>query len=296
MAVAPRGGSDAHRASHGNGSRRHRHRGRARRHRGGARGRPPGVCGGALHAVAGDGGADALQPCRRGHRQGPPRARDRRPRRPDGRGHRRHRDPVQAAEPQPRTGRAVAAGAGGQAPVRRVDAVETRTGARHRLDRRPGRRRRGRGRAGGRRRARRRRPFRLPRRGRDHGDVPERVDPRRPGAALGRSGRRAGVPGPGRVVEAPGSGVGAAEDGNAAPARPRQHRLRPLRGRAGRPPPGAVLVPERGHRPSPGLLSHRPHDARGARAGPAGTASSRRSTTDGSRASGPGTVRRSKTR
>ena len=95
--------------------RRHRHRRGTRRRRSrvgrgahGARRRD-------LHAVDGHGRAHAVQSGDRRHGEGTPRSRDRRARRPDGARDRRDRHPVQAAEPQPRSGGVVAARAGGQA-------------------------------------------------------------------------------------------------------------------------------------------------------------------------------------
>ena len=52
--------------------------------------------------------ADELQSCRRRHRQGTPRSRDRCPRRHHGRGHRRRRHPVPPAQHLPRPRRLVA--------------------------------------------------------------------------------------------------------------------------------------------------------------------------------------------
>ena len=59
-------------------------------------------------------GAHAVQSCDRRDGKGSPRSGDRRARRPDGEGDRRDRDPVQAAQSQPRSGGVVAARPGGQ--------------------------------------------------------------------------------------------------------------------------------------------------------------------------------------
>ena len=71
--------------------------------------------------------------------QGPSRSRDRCAGRRDGSRHRCDRDPVQAAEPQPRPRGVVAARAGRQAGLRRVGAGARSSGAEHRVDLRKGR-------------------------------------------------------------------------------------------------------------------------------------------------------------
>ena len=183
-----------------------------------------------LHAVDRHRRAHALQSRDRRHGEGTSRPRDRRARRADGRGHRRHRHPVQVAEPEPRSSRVVAAGPGGQAAVRRVGEGRARARAEHRVDHRSrrtrDRRARSRDRAGdGRRR------HRLVRRaGRDDRHVSQRAHPHRAGAASGRARRRAAVARSGRFPEVVRLRVGPAEDGHAAAARSREHRVRSPRG------------------------------------------------------------------
>ncbi len=75
-----------------------------------------------LHALDRHRRPHAVQSSRRWHCQRPSGPRDRCAGRVDGSGHRRHRHPVQAAEPEPRTSGLVAAGPGGQEGVRRVGA------------------------------------------------------------------------------------------------------------------------------------------------------------------------------
>ena len=67
-----------------------------------------------VHAFRRHRRADAVQSGNWRHREGPSRTRDRRAGRADGARDRRHRDSVQAAQSQPRTGGVVAARAGGQ--------------------------------------------------------------------------------------------------------------------------------------------------------------------------------------
>ncbi len=102
--------------------RRHRDRRRPCRLRSRVGGGPARLPRRPVHAVARDRRADAVQSGDRRHREGPSRSRDRRAGRPDGPRDRRDRHPVQAAQPQPRSGGVVAARAGGQAPLRRVGA------------------------------------------------------------------------------------------------------------------------------------------------------------------------------
>ena len=93
-----------------------------------------------LHAVAGHGGAHAVQSGDRRHGEGTSRSRDRRARRPDGPRDRRDGHSVQAAQSQPRTGGLVAARAGGQArATARGCARRLSARAEHRVDLRPGR-------------------------------------------------------------------------------------------------------------------------------------------------------------
>ena len=80
-------------------------------------------------------------------------------------------------------------------------------------------------RAGGRRRVR------VPRARRDDGDIPERPDSHRPGAAAGRARGRAAVARARRVAEVVRLRVGPAENRDAAAARSREHRLRAPGGR-----------------------------------------------------------------
>ncbi len=86
-----------------------------------------------VHAVGGNRRAHAVQSRDRRDREGPPGSRDRCARRPDGARDRRHRHPVQAPQSQPRAGGVVAARAGRQAPLRRVDARGARTRTEHHL-------------------------------------------------------------------------------------------------------------------------------------------------------------------
>ena len=83
-----------------------------------------------LYPVDGHHRPHAVQSGDRRNREGPPCPRDRRARRPDGAGDRRHRHPVQAAQSQPRAGGLVAARPGRQARLRRV-------GSRRALEREP---------------------------------------------------------------------------------------------------------------------------------------------------------------
>ena len=93
----------------------------------------------ALHAVAGHGRAHAVQSGRRRHGEGPPGSRDRRARRTDGTRHRRDRHPVQAAQPQPRSGGLVAARASRQEAVCRVGLRRVVGRTEYHLDSRQGR-------------------------------------------------------------------------------------------------------------------------------------------------------------
>ena len=212
-------------------------------------------------------------------------------------GDRCYRDSVQVAEPEPRTGGAIPSGASGQTTVRRLDAFSIGPRIEDRLDHRAGRFRGGRGRPSRRNRARRRYAPRLPCAGRDHGNLPERTDPRRTATTSGRPGRGAGVAGSRRIVEGTGSGVGPAEDRNSTP---RLDRASIDFGRfeeePGRSTAGAVLVHVRRDRSHPGLLSHRPYDRRGARAHPSEQGSVTAVQRTNHRHRSPGTVLLWKTR
>ena len=182
-----------------------------------------------LHAVRRDRGAHAVQSGDRRHGEGTPGPRDRRARRADGARDRRDRDPVQAAEPQPRTGGLVAARPGGQAPLQRSGCSD----ALGRSRASPGssaapvgsssRRRRCR-----RARARERRDYSLPRAGRHDRHVPQRTRARRPRSATVGARRRTAVARSRGVDQVDRLRVGAAEDRHAAA--PRSQRASTSRG------------------------------------------------------------------
>ncbi len=79
-----------------------------------------GLSRGVVHVVHGHRRVDALQSGGRRHGEGASRPRDRRAWRLDGAGDRRDRDPIQAAQPQPRSGGLVAPCAGRQIALRRL--------------------------------------------------------------------------------------------------------------------------------------------------------------------------------
>ncbi len=167
--------------------RRHRDRRGPRGMRGGLRRGAPGRARRRLHAVGRHGRAHAVQPGGRRHRQGPSRAGDRCPRRLDGARHRRDRHSVQAAQSEPRPCRVVAARAGGQEGLRPLGEDRARRRTEHRMDRREsGTRSRGERARRGPRHGRRRR-VRVSRAGGDDGDIPERADSHRRGAAARRA-------------------------------------------------------------------------------------------------------------
>ena len=134
------------------------------------------------------------------------------------------------------------------------------------------------------------------------GHVPERRDPRRPGAVAGRPDRGAVDRGNSRVAEGARFSLGPAEDRDAAAARPPVDRFR----RRSRPP--AVSSARRattrsfrsrsraGGSSAAGGLLPAAHHGEGARAGAAEPRRGRRSTTARSPGSGRATARRSRTR
>ena len=279
--------------------RRHRHRRRPRRLRGGVGRGPARLPRRAVHAVARDGGADAVQSGDRRHGEGPSRPRDRRAGRTDGPRHRRDRHPVQAAQSQPRAGGVVAARAGGQAALRRM-------GARARSRREPNitwlfRRAGpdsddGRPRHGPRVRGRRRGDVRRARRHDRH--VPQRARAHRRRAAAGGPRRRAADARAGRVAARLRLRDGPAQDRHAAAARSAHASIsrdspksaatiRSCRSRF-------VERPIDARRRSPATSLHTT-DAR-ARRSCARTSADRRSTTARSTASARDIARRSKTR
>ena len=228
--------------------RRHRHRRGPRGMRGGLRRGAPGRARRRLHAVGRHRRAHAVQSGGRRHREGPSRAGDRCPRRLDGSRHRRDRHSVQAAQSKPRSCCLVAACAGRQEGLRPLGEDGARSRTEHRMDRRESgtHSRRERARRGPRHGRRRR--VRMSRAGGDHGDIPERADSHRPGAAARRANGRAAVERAGRVAQVDWIRVGPSEDGDAAAAGSREHRFRAPGGarrfsrRTGRRSAGALLL------------------------------------------------------
>ncbi len=168
----------------------------------------------------------AVQPGGRRHRERPARPRNRCARRPDGPRDRRHRHPVQGAQPQPGSGGVGTAGAGRQETLHGLGQADACGGACHPAHRGSRQRRhlRGAGRDGcdaaGWTPADRRR------RRRDHRDVPERVDPRRRPLRASRPGQRGAVHPSRRAAPWPRPSLGTAEDRDAAPFVGRVDRLR----------------------------------------------------------------------
>ena len=230
--------------------------------------------GGRVHAVARHRGADAVQSGHRRDGQGPPRSRDRRAGRAHGAGRGRDRDSVPDAQSKPWPGRLVAARAGGQEAVSRLDARHADKRARHRVRDWGGRCDcRGR-RPGARRQAGRRPRHELQSAGRHDGHLPERPHPHRYRAAAGRTGRRAASPAAGRVAASRWASAGA----GSRPARRRActgiDRFRGLGGPrrvhrgARRRSTRAVLLPDGPRRPRAGPVLPALHDAGRARARP----------------------------
>ena len=251
------------------GFRRHRGGRRSCGLRGGRRGRAPGRAHPAAHPQDRDHRGDVLQPGHRRPGQGPPGARDRRPRRPDGPGHRPRRHPVPRAQPKqgPGGARAARPGRPQALPPRHAGAAARPAGPRD-----PGR---GGGGSGGRPgrplpgRDRCRRPVdRGRRRGAHRRHLPTRRDPHRRGDHGGRArrrGARARLVAQARADRLP---PRPPEDRDAAaPGRP-DHRLRrppgPARGR----PAAAVLDPDRTDHAAAGRVPRHLHHAGRARPDP----------------------------
>jgi hypothetical protein len=191
-----------------------------------------------------------VQPGDRRRGQGPPGQGDRRARRGDGPGHRRHRHPVPAAQRVEGPGGTLDAGPGRQAPLPRGDAGAARGRARRGAA--PGRgrehrhrRRAGRAAAGGRRHHHDGRALPRPRGRHHHRHLPARGDLRRRRPRRRRPGRRGAVAVAVGLAGAAGPAAGAAQDRHAVPHRRQDHRLRGARAAAGRRAAAAVRARSR---------------------------------------------------